>query len=145
MGVPGRLSILTPDDKRHRKIDDATADMLRWLGISQRYRIQLEFVDELDSVVGSPGRCAVASISEDYPYKTLTVTWRRDAVDGFTPEVLTELMLHEMLHVLLFGEAYRFVTPRIGRVEYSAWMTIEEAAVDLAAHMLVRMKEQGAW
>lgn len=138
------MKILT-DDERLKKVEAATEGILSWLGVTHQWRIRLEFVDEFSSSRGNRSG-AVASIDEDYPYRTLTLTWLRTAVDGYDEETIEELTLHELLHTLLFGAAYRFAT--IYAQEHhrtEEWMNIEEAAVDLAAHFLTRGRPEGGW
>jgi len=133
------------DDERHEKVEVATEGILSWLGVAQQWRIRLEFVDEFPEARGHRSG-AVASIDEDYPYRTLTLTWVRTAVDGYDLEMIEELTLHELLHILLFGDAYRFST--IYAQEHhrtNEWMDIEESAVDLAAHFLARLKPEDGW
>jgi len=133
------------DDERHDKVEVAIKGVLSWLGVAQQWRIRLEFVDEFPAARGHRSG-AVASIDEDYPYRTLNLTWVRTAVDGYDLDMIEELTLHELLHILLFGNAYRFAT--VYAQEHNRtneWMDIEESAVDLAAHFLARLKPEGGW
>lgn len=144
VGVAIKTKTLT-DDQRHKKIESAADGLLDWLGVSQQWRIIVAFVDSLPKS-GSHRSGAVATVTEDYPYRTLTIVWLREAVDVLEEDVLQEVTLHEILHILLFGAAYRFTDPLTRTQKLTAeWMDIEEAAVDLATHFLTRLQPAGGW
>lgn len=132
------------DDQRLKKVEEATEGILSWLGVRHQWRIRLEFVDEFTVSRGHRSG-AVTSIEEDYPYRTLTITWLRTAIDEYDAESIEALMLHELLHILLFGAAYRFTNESMTKERADEWMNLEETAVDLAAHFIARGRPEDGW
>ncbi len=144
VGVVIKTKTLT-DDQRHKKIKRAADGLLDWLGVAQQWRLIITFVDSLPESGGHRSG-AVAAITEDYPYRTINIVWLREAVDVLEEDVLQEVTLHELLHILLFGAAYRFTgTFTATKKLTDEWMDIEEAAVDLATHFLTRLRPAGGW
>lgn len=112
--------------------------------MSQQWKVLLALIDAFEPEY-RPG--AVASVYEDYPYREMTVTWVRSAIDQLDVDTIEEVTLHELLHPILFGPAHRFVESYIppSKRKIAMWTDAEEAGVDLAAHLLMRLRPKGGW
>ena len=122
------------DDARNRKVQRAVSGVLAWLGASQTYKIVLRFVRDLEE---GHRKDAAATVDEDYPYREITITFVRHFVDAADKEELEMLVLHELLHVLIFGPIGRFVGEKS---ETMAYLDLEESAVDMATWYILRLK-----
>ena len=124
------------DKQRLAKVDKASTNLFKWLGVLQQYKLTMEFHDDLGE---GHRRGAVATVEEQYPYRLIEIACRRDWVDRSTLVQIEETMLHEVLHVLLFCDLERYVVSQ-GLERGGAYTDIEEHAVDLATHYISRLR-----
>lgn len=121
---------------------------LWWLGIHQRYRVDWCWQDKLDSGHESKGdveeRPVLATAFGRYPYRQLHLCLAAPAFDDMDDDGLEFALLHELLHADVLWPLRRILnslTEDEGqqRAEYA---TLEESAVDLLTHWLMRLKPE---
>lgn len=128
------------DDARHKKVVSACKSMLVWMGFLQRYRLVTVFVDDL-GINSRPS--AIAAVESDYPYCDVTVKLKREFVDIADKEVIEETMLHEILHVELFGAVDRWVDNEAERGSKNLeYLNCQEEAVDRMTLWLTRQRHE---
>lgn len=125
-------------EARARKVRKAIEGVLNWLGFLQQYDVTIDFIDKFEdtNLPEQPN----ARLDYLYPYRSLVITWRNDYVDNATSEGIEESAIHEALHVLLFGGIHPLVEKGLGDAEYQQYRNLEEQAVDLATHYLMRRR-----
>lgn len=128
------------DDARAKKVEAATEGALRWLGFLQQYDVTVSFTDKFEGT-NTPTQ-PNARLSYVYPYHSVAIVWRRDYVDHATPEEIEESAIHEALHVLLLAGLRTLAQRHLPDAEYRRVCDLEEHAVDLATHYLMRRRPQ---
>lgn len=126
------------DDARAEKVERATEGALRWLGFLQQYDMATYFTDKFEGTQSSTQ--PNARLEYIYPYHSVFITWRRDWVDRATPEEIEESAIHEALHVLLLAGLNDVSQRHLPDSERQRVRDLEEHAVDLATHLLMRRR-----
>lgn len=122
------------DDDRHEKIKHATRPLLLWFGFLQQYRLTISFTDDLEL----PNRPdAVASIADQYPYRAVELLLKRSWVDKADEENIQEIMIHEILHILLFSPVDRYLQKR-GLKPDQEYVDLQEVLVELPVMWIMR-------
>lgn len=127
------------DDARAKKVGAATEGVLRWLGFLQQYDLDVGFTDKFGDLQHNDMQ-PNARLEYIYPYHSVFIAWRRDWVDRATPEEIEESAIHEALHVLLLAGLNDITKKYLPRAEHRRIRDLEEQAVDLATHYLMRRR-----
>lgn len=119
---------------------------LWWLGIHQRYKVTWCWVDKLESGPWMKGQVdedsAAATAYGQYPYREVHLCLAMRPFDDSADAQLEHMLLHELLHADVLWPLRRILNGLTesgdsDRVEYA---TLEESAVDLLTHWLIRLK-----
>ena len=130
---------------------------LWWLGIHQRYRVSWCWVSKMESGPWMKGQVAenkaAATGFGNYPYREIHLCLVRWPFDTHDDDDIEHMLLHELLHADVLWPMRRImngltadskgkVIPKrqADRTEYA---TLEESAVDLLTHWLMRLKPEG--
>lgn len=128
------------DDDRHKKVELVAKPILSWFGLLQQYRVTVAFVDDLSEDTGVVHRQnASISVDEDYPYRNITITFERAWVDRADYEAIGEMVVHEVLHILLYGPVGRYLKAR-GIDRDQEFADLEEQLVELPTIWIWKMR-----
>lgn len=133
------------DRRRRDRLSRLTYGWSLWLGVQQTYHVTVSFVNEIERAnktdgVGSEERAAAAIVS-GWPYRDLNMEFNRELFDDATDKELETLVLHELLHPLLFDVIKQVIDKRgMADEVLRRYNAAEESAVDLMAHYLMRLR-----
>ena len=126
------------DARRVKRAERVIKPMLLWFGLLQTYRVSVSFTDQVE------GRaCAIAEVVDDWPYRSVLISYQRQWFDLADDEGLEEKTLHEILHPLLFMHINTFLSKKDVNIE--EFRDLEEDAVDAAAMWLWRLHRDPKW
>lgn len=123
-----RSKKLLADDKRFDRVHRLLDPWMHRLSLSE-WTVHLAFTDKIES-----DEDAAAEVSSGYPYLHMTIELHRKEMDKQTDRELTHLLVHEVMHIVLFGPIHQFVKNAGFRCD--AYDRLYETAVDLAARFL---------
>ncbi len=130
---------------------------LWWLGMHQRYQVEWCWNDKLDRGPWAKGQAeespVLATAFGTYPYRQLHICLAKPAFDSVDDGVLEHALLHELLHADVLWPLRRILNgltednegnvPQALQADRNAYGTLEESAVDLLTHWLIRLKPVG--
>lgn len=127
------------DDTRAEKVQMAVRAMLLWFGFLHQYRLTVSFTDTLEEITKRPN--AVATVRDNYPYRNIEMMFKRSFVDKADDDQIQEIVLHEIMHVFLFGPIDRYLEKR-GLSRDQEYADIEESIVELPTMWLTRLQQE---
>lgn len=128
------------DEARVERINHLVSPLLTRLGILQQYNLVTTFADKLEPmgkfIPGTGDRACSAICMDGYPYREITIQIERSHFDHMTDNAVVDLMTHEVLHPIIFGDIGRVAADQgmtTGKRNKQVWCSLEENAVDLLA------------
>ncbi len=122
-----RSKKLLADDGRFDRVHRLLDPWLHRLSLSN-WVVNLAFVDECDE------KDAAAEVESGYPYLHMTIELNRKEMDKLPDKELTHLLIHEVMHIVLFGPIHQFV--KNAGFFCDAYDRLYETAVDLVTRFL---------
>lgn len=126
------------DDTRADKVQKAVRPMLLWFGFLHQYRLTVAFTDDLE-LPNRPN--AAARVRESYPYRSVDIMFNRSFVDKAEDDQIQELVMHEIMHIFLFGPIDRYLDKR-GLTPDAEWADIQESIVELPTMWITRLQQE---
>ncbi len=142
--------------KRNERVERLLTPWLNYLGISQRYNVTWCWTDKVEEAPWSSGMTFSTPAAEgcaNYPYRTIHMCLVGKLIDEVDDDELEHLLLHETLHGDVFWPIRRILNRLVFKDEdtvhpklkgdHAEYGTLEESAVDLLTHWLVRLRDRG--
>lgn len=155
-GVPVARKKRITKQQRNDRLRRLMWPWLWWLGIHQRYRVDWCWNDRLEG--GPWTKCEaeelpiLATAFGRYPYRQLHICLATQPFDDMDDDELEHALIHELLHADVFWPLRRILNgitedskgnvPQALQADRTEYGTLEESAVDLIAHWLMRLKPE---
>lgn len=102
--IPITRSEREEDQELTARINRVCLGLMRWLGVTQNWKVIYKFTDEL---IEPEERPHSAEVERRFPYQELTITFSRPKLDEKSDLELEFLVTHELLHEILAGDFER--------------------------------------
>lgn len=129
-----RSKKLLADDERFDRAHRLLDPWMHRLSLSN-WQVHLAFVDKCDSEE------AAMEVTSGLPYLHLTVEVNRKEMDKRSDAELIHTLIHEVMHVVLFGPLQEFV--KGAGLRCDVYDNLNETAVDLATRFLTAPHVEG--
>lgn len=123
-----RSKELLADDKRFDRVHRLLDPWMHRLSLSA-WDVRFVFLNKCDTEE------AAMEVTSGLPYLHLTIEVNRGEMDKASDEELTHTLLHEVMHVVLFGPLQQFIKDNGLRCD--AYDRLNETAVDLVTRFLL--------
>lgn len=142
--------------KRNERLERLLTPWLNYLGISQRYNVTWCWTTKVEEAAWSSGGDYSAPAAEgyaNYPYRVIHMCMVGRLIDQMDDGEFERLLLHETLHGDVFWPMRRIINRLVFKEDGTVHPKLqgdkdehgilEESAVDLLTHWLIRLRDRG--